>query len=332
MIQQIKHMQINKISANQKRAFFATKVFISLLILFLLVRKISFDEILIAAQTARTGFILAAFLLLSANLFCQYKRWAYLVRFESPSASMFEILSSIFAGITLGLITPGRIGEFGRFLFIKNAQWPRLFGFVFLEKIYTMCALYFAGIIGLGFYFMDKVELHIKWVLGLSILIAITVLLYIILKPSLLKGLFVYAEKKWGQKKRLSLFVSINSEITGKTTRYLFLNSFGQVFIYLTQFVLLVMAFSPCNIFKGYFAAASTMITKAALPIAIGDLGIREAAAIFYFKEIGVSHVAAFNASILLFVINLFIPGIIGLVLILKFKMNETSLNRGGVS
>jgi uncharacterized membrane protein YbhN (UPF0104 family) len=324
--------KIENMTSRNKKVFFAIKITVSILILYFLIQKISFAEILIAAQTAQFGYILLALLLLPANLLCQYKRWAYLVRFESQSASRTEILSSILAGITLGLATPGRLGEFGRFLFIREAQWPRMFGFLFLEKIYTMCALYVVGILGLWFYFMDNLSINLKWIYGLLFFPIILLLLFLVFNPSPLRGLFEFVERRWGQKKRLSLFVSINKEISKKTARILFSNSFFQILIYLTQFVLLTRAFSPLKILDGYFAAACTMITKAFLPIAFGDLGVRETAAVFYFKGIGVSSVSAFNASILLFVINLLLPGIVGLFLILKFRMADTSLIRGDES
>ena len=321
-----------KMVSKNKKIFFTVKLLVSILILYFLLQKISFGEILKAAKTAQTGYILAAFLLMPVNLLCQYKRWAYLVRFESESASRTEILSSIFAGITLGLVTPGRVGEFGRFLFIKDTQWPRMFGFVFLEKIYAICALYMVGFWGLGFYFIDSGPKELNWIIALSEITAVLLLLFVVFNPKLLKALFEFAASKRGQKKRFLSFVSVHKEITKKTARILFFNSFFQILIYLTQFILLIKAFTPFRILNGYLAAASTMITKAFLPIAFGDLGVREAAAVFYFKGIGVASVSAFNASILLFVINLLIPGIVGFFLILKFRMADSSLTRGNQS
>ena len=60
------------------------------------------------------------------------------------------------------------------------------------------------------------------------------------------------------------------------------------------------------------------MMVKSMLPIAIGDLGVRESAAVYFFNILHVPGVAAFNASLLLLFINLLIPSIIGLILILK--------------
>lgn len=63
------------------------------------------------------------------------------------------------------------------------------------------------------------------------------------------------------------------------------------------------------------------MLVKSMLPISIGDLGIRESAAVFFLGKIGLAESTAFNASILLFLINLVIPSMIGLVLVLKYRL-----------
>ena len=70
-----------------------------------------------------------------------------------------------------------------------------------------------------------------------------------------------------------------------------------------------------------FLAISATMLVKSLLPISIGDLGIRESAAIFFLGKIGVHESTAFNASILLFLINLLIPSLVGLVLVLKYRL-----------
>jgi len=59
---------------------------------------------------------------------------------------------------------------------------------------------------------------------------------------------------------------------------------------------------------------AKTMIP----PVSLGELGIREGASVYFLTQFGETASVAFNASIFLFIINLLIPALVGLVLLLK--------------
>ena len=53
-------------------------------------------------------------------------------------------------------------------------------------------------------------------------------------------------------------------------------------------------------------------------PVSLGELGIREGASVYFLTTMGETSSVAFNASIFLFIINLLIPSLIGLVLLMK--------------
>ena len=101
----------------------------------------------------------------------------------------------------------------------------------------------------------------------------------------------------------------------------------AQTLTYILQFSLLVNAFSSIAITKAFLAVGTTMMVKSMLPIAIGDLGVRESAAVYFFNMLHVPGAAAFNASLLLFFINLLTPSILGLILILKNRYITNTAN-----
>jgi uncharacterized membrane protein YbhN (UPF0104 family) len=78
------------------------------------------------------------------------------------------------------------------------------------------------------------------------------------------------------------------------------------------QMFFLINAFSEITLFHAFIGTSAMMFVKSLLPISLGDLGIREAGSIFFFSTFGISHVAALNASLLLFVINVFLPSVVG--------------------
>jgi uncharacterized membrane protein YbhN (UPF0104 family) len=92
---------------------------------------------------------------------------------------------------------------------------------------------------------------------------------------------------------------------------------------FLVQYALLVAAFSHNQNYLDYFWAGNLlMFAKTVIPpVSLGELGIREGASIYFLTRLGETSVVAFNASIFLFIINLFIPALIGLVFL--FRKND---------
>jgi len=116
-----------------------------------LIHVISYKEIVKTLSQANKTWVLAGFCLLTLNLFLQFKKWYILAQLEKPDVSPKEIIASLLAGITLGFITPGRLGEFGRSMFITQANWTHLFSFILADKLLILLNVILFGIIGLAY-------------------------------------------------------------------------------------------------------------------------------------------------------------------------------------
>ena len=119
----------------------------------------------------------------------------------------------------------------------------------------------------------------------------------------------------------ISSLQSLRFEKTGRLLGY----TICHVITYISQFYLLLQAFADLSYWNAFHAISSAMLVKTLLPISIGDLGIRESAAIYFLGQFHVKSVASFNASLLLFLINIFLPSMVGLVLILRNHINGNS-------
>jgi len=300
-----------------KLLLFGLKIIIALIILYLLINKISIEQIIKAFRFAQIKFIVLSFLLLFVNLFFQFKKWKLLVRLVKPDVSNYEILSSLLAGLTLGLVTPGRIGEFGRSLFIKNSKWTKLIGLVFVDKLFALVVIYLFGIIGFFYFLQLKSNLLIWLPLKIILLILLVIFLFFILHPQLLKMILVRYLPFLKKHNKINQTVSSLNAFTSKDAYKLFTLAVLHVITYVLQFYLLVCAFTTVQFYRGLLAIVSTIMVKTLLPVSFGDLGIRESAAVFFFSHFNVEQAAAFNASFLLFLINIFTPGVVGLILLL---------------
>ena len=319
-------LKIRSVALNHKKLLlFVIKIFIAVIILYLLINKISIEQILQAFQLARIKFIVLSFLLLFFNLFLQYKKWKLLVGLFKPDVRTYEILSSLLAGLTLGLVTPGRVGEFGRVLFIKNSKWTNLVGLVLIDKLFALVVIYLFGLFGFFYFLQLKSNLLIWLPLKIVLLLLLFIFLFFILHPQLLKMVLIRFFPFLNRYKKISQIFSSLDDFKSKHAYKLFSLAVLHVITYVMQFYLLICAFTSVHLFKGLLAIVSTMMAKTLLPVSFGDLGIRESAAVFFFSHFNVSQAAAFNASFLLFLINVFIPGLTGLVLILVNRFYDNN-------
>jgi uncharacterized membrane protein YbhN (UPF0104 family) len=293
----------------KKMIFLGLKAVLSVLILMFLLNRIRLEEVTGALASAALSPLIAAVLLLALNLYLQFAKWRLLVLSETAGASAKEIFFSLLAGITLGLATPGRMGEYGRPFFLKRAHWARLLGLTVIDKLYTFSIILFTGSLGLCCTAAKPVWLAIVPFTALFLLV-------LVLRPDRFGGLL----KKYRASPRLGEFVSALSGFSRANARKLSFLALLYVLTFMTQFYLLVRAFIPINPVQGMCASSATLLTKTLLPLTIGDLGIREGAAVFFFGRFQVPAAAAFDASLLLFVINVLAPGLAGLITLLRSR------------
>ncbi len=295
-----------------KKLVLGIKSLITLAAIGYLIHKIELSDIYEALISAQHRYILIAAALVPLNLGLQYLKWKSLTRLTVEARGR-EILLSLMGGFALGLLTPGRVGEYGRALFIQKPGWKSLVGLTLYDKVTSLILLACIGLHSIAWFIADQKTLPVGiFVLLNTLSLAI---LFLLLNPRILARMLYSFKCVWSKHPRLYELVCGIEHFKRWTASSVVGLAALQISVYLSQFVLLIHAFTRINLFHAYIAAAATMLTKTALPIAIADLGIRESAAVFYFGQLGVSHAAAFNASLLLFSINVFIPSMVGVVM-----------------
>lgn len=301
---------------HNKTLLFCIKILIAILLLFTLRGKINQEQIISAFQNARIGFIFFSFLLLFLNIFLQFKKWQLLVRLVKPEVNNNEILSSLLAGMTLGLVTPGRVGEFGRAMFIKNFRWSGALGLVMIDKLFALVVIYFFGIIGYMYFFQITFHHYLTLPLRVILLMLLVLLLYIILNPQLVRLYLGRLFPALGKHPKLQLLLSSLDHFKSRQAWMLLGFALLHAITYNFQFYLLICAFADISLYHGMLAVVSIMMVKTLLPVSFGDLGVRESASIFFLSHFAINSAAAFNASILLFLINVLLPGLAGMAII----------------
>jgi len=297
------------------------KIIIAVAVMIMLLNRVNFHELLIAFSTANIYCISFALVLLIPNIYIQFYKWRYLVRLLKPDATNRETFNSLLAGFTFGFVTPGRLGEFGRAFFIKDCPWVKVLGMAFMDKFFSLAVVIFWGAIGVMFFVGRELYIYTLAPIIIFCLITLIVIYYIILRPEIIRSFLYSLNVILPFRDKIKLLMSSLDNFHRKQALNLLLLSICFYFIFFFQFYILVCAFQQAPLVPSFFAIASVMLVKSMLPISFGDLGIRESAAIFFLGKIGILETTAFDASILLFVINLLIPSVVGLFLLLKNRL-----------
>ncbi len=309
-----------------KKTILVVKALIAIVVLALLIRRVSWPDMYSAMQSADLIWISLALALLPLNFYTQFRRWQLMVRHLHPNVKTGAILRSLLSGITLGFITPGRFGEMGRAVFIPQSNWLALIGLTLVEKWYALLVVYLFGLLGL-IPFLQSLLRPVVWVPALGTgLILVLCGIALVLHPSFL----AYVLKRFDharRRKRLHQVLYGISQLTPRLSLSLLVLTIVQVVTYLSQFYLIVKAFTALPLLSGFAAISSIMWSKTLLPISLGDLGIRETASVYFLGKIGVADAIALDSALLLFTINVLVPAVIGFVALLQ---NRMALNGNG--
>ena len=306
--------------------FFLLKLIIALITMLLLFTQLDFREISSALQNPQNPiFILLALFLLIPNLFLQLFRWHYLLRTIQPDVYLSESLGSLLGGVVVGFITPGRVGEMGRSLFLKNTDRWQAFGLAFIDKLYSLLTILIGGIWGITLLisYLFNYEPFIVWPFC-SIALMITLGgVGIALHPHVIRSLLYNLSLLLPHRDKMKRLISCMDQFQKKQARILFTLSFLLYAIYILQFSILAFAFQRVPWHTVLTVTTSTFFTKTLLPISLADLGIREGAAVYFFMKFHVDKITAFNSAILLFTINVLIPTILGLFFLPRLGWRE---------
>jgi len=285
------------------------------------VRKIEPENLKSAFLQARGDYIFLALVLVVPNVFVQFLKWRFVLRLAKPAVSNYEALSSLLAGFALGFVTPGRIGEFGRAWFISDCSKAEIVGLTMIDKLFSTLLVFWLGSLGLFVLFRNTSRFGGAW-LGLVFLAFFTVLLTCCF-PGLLPHLLLKLKKMIPRPDPIERLAAGLKNFQPKQAFQLLGLTILFYLIITTQYVLLLQAFESVHWMPAYWAVFAIFIAKTLLPVSLGDLGIRESAAVFFAGMIGLRDATAFNASILIFLINLAIPSLTGFFLLLTPKMNQ---------
>jgi len=282
---------------------------IGLVIFGFVLTKVNLPDIFVIFSGIRVLHITFAFVLTVPLIAIKTYRWKYLLKMQDIDYSFKATLLMYLTGMYIGIITPGRVGEFIKGFYLKNEKnvsLSKAFSSILVERLFDLFVLITLGCLGLAIFSLPRQQ-------SLAILAVVSVIILaagILLSKKLTRRVIQFVYKRTMLRSyRKKIDESVNDFYLGieelKKLR-LVIPLLTTVFAYLlfyTQGYLIAKSLNiPISFF--YLVFCISLVSLVALiPISISGVGTRDATLIVLFSVQGLTKEAAVSLSLgLLFV------------------------------
>jgi hypothetical protein len=268
-------------------------------------------------------FILAAFMAAPILIIKAY-RWNYIKRTQKIDYRLSDSILMYGSGLYIGLLTPGRIGDFIKVIYLKNDgnSTGKSFVSVFVDRLADISFLFLVGYFGM-FFFSQYLKQQIIFI-TLLVAFSFIILFMLFIKRKFFKKLtkklfnfFIPNKHKEKIKINFNEFYYDLRKIRLKTIGVVFFITIAGWIVYFIQMFLIAKSIGVDISFftMALFSCIAGLITL--IPVSISGIGTRDLMMIFLFSLIGIGKEYAVAVSILILSMNL-VMALIGLFCWLK--------------
>lgn len=273
-------------------------------------------------EWGNSPYFIAAVVLMFVNWYLESYKWQQLCS-GFRNLSVAEASHSILIGLSLGVVTPGRIGEYGGRMLAFNADQKALaIQSHILSSLSQNIVNLVIGIFGGAFFILNYTSFSSIIVACLSTI----GLLFI----SLLVALY-YNNEMWTRyilkycPRRFQTYIQA-METQGNTDRrvlnHALFISFIRYIVFCTQYALLLYFFGiDVSIYAVYSGIALVYFVQSGIPLPpFLSMLARGEIAIVVWSLFSASIISILSATFTLWIVNLLIPAILGTILLLRMK------------
>lgn len=281
------------------------------------------DGFLIEFQKISAGkinyrLIVVAVLMLLINWGIEALKWRYAIR-KTEEISFFKAFKLTITGITIGLLTPNRIGEIpARALLLSKDYFKEITLKTAVASFSQVLITYLVGMVGLILSY-DYFNIPISPIIMIVILVIGSVALFLVyFKVNKLE--FIFDKIKFLKEKKI---FNALSEFSFYELFTLLGLSFLRYIVFSIQFWLVLRAFGIILVSLDdiLLIAVCFMVASFIPTILISEIGVRGSVALFVFGTVSDMDFQIILASVLLWLINVGLPALIGIVNLKELKI-----------
>ncbi len=246
-------------------------------------------------------------------------RWNRLLKITGISFSYVKSFSAYMSGYAIGILTPGRIGEFVKVYFVrqeKNTGFLEAFESVLADRLFDFVCLIMLGMAAF---------VSLKFSLGM----ATGILVYIGFQLVAIAGLFVVYKLSDGiirrfaflQKPLVYMLKNCLVHLTSLKSIPLWISTWISYLMYFVFLRFLLMAFGIEISFIGIMNSMSLLSLVLLVPLTLAGFGQREVSLVYLLGLYGVQAEIAVAFSLMQFTMFFLWGGLAGLVFLLLNPM-----------
>lgn len=297
---------------------------IGLILFIFILSKLNLTKTLELLSNIDLFYMTIALALIIPLLVIKALRWQLLMKAQNIDYSLKDSALMYVAATYIGVITPGRIGEFIKVFYLNadNHPFGKAFATVLLDRLFDLVSLLLLGYAGMCLFiaYFERTILILSSILVGTLLM----ILFFLYKKDLSIGILEYISshfipERYRDNAKTGFSDLCNGFKTLNTNQGV-LATFITFFAWVIYFVMMYLFALSLDINIPFLYLATCISISAVItliPISISGIGTRDATLIILFSYLGISKESALAFSMMILFMN-FVAGLIGLVAWLK--------------
>jgi len=280
------------------------KIAVSTIILYFLLSSLNISQLSVVLSTEGRTTIYRVFFLGIILWLVEYLRFIISTNVILTEDTNDPLLRVFFSGYAMRFLIPGGLGEVGKMMFVPGKYSQRLIAYL-ADKGSLALAILVGGLVGVWKVYPQLRAFY--WILFVIVPVVFLVVRHLVLK----KSLSLNKEHLYPYKRVLMITIPL---------------SFIHVFIVALQYWLILKSVDIP--FSTIFMTVNIVLFAVMVPISIAGLGVREWTTLQLLRQFAIAKETALVAPLLVFVCNVFVPALVGVAVILIFKMKPALFRR----
>ncbi|HET6243490.1 MAG: flippase-like domain-containing protein [Bacteroidetes bacterium] len=241
-------------------------------------------------------------------------KWKMIIK-KLQIISFPQSFKAVFSGITVGLFTPNRVGEYGgRIIYLNRSNRTNAVVIAIAGNLSQLLTTLVFGILGVIFYYLYFSQLNIGFI-SLVLLLIIPICFFLFFNIRKIPVLFGSKIEKY---LRAFAFFS-NLELI----KLVFLSTLRYLMFFLQFYILLLIFKIEIQILDALVLLPVIFLVISVIPtFALVEWGVRGSAALFFVGAVSSNSAGILAAATMLWLINIAFPALLGVMFIANHKLS----------